>query len=1121
MKCPTCDAENPDTRKFCRECGSKFLLICPKCEAENFPSDKFCGECGQNLAASPTSPRELSFDEKIQKIQKYLPANIIQKILSQRDKIEGERKLVTVMFCDMRGFTPLSERLGPEAMYALMDRVYEILIHKVQDYDGTVNEMTGDGIMALFGAPIALEDAPQRAIRSAIAIHREMTRFNEKLKKEKGFLPTLEMRIGINTGPVVVGTLGNDLRVEFKAVGDTVNLAARMEQSAEPGTTYVTENTFKLAEGLFRFEALGEKQIKGKENRIKVYQVISASTRRTRFDVSAEKGLTCFVGRERELELLLDGYERSKSGRGQAVSIIADAGIGKSRLLYEFRKAVANEFVTFLEGRCLSYSRNVAYHPVVDVLKANFEIQDNDTDEDIRKKVIRGLDILKMDESQALPYLLEILSVRDSGVDKIRMSPEAKKDGTIEALKRIMLKGSERRPVIMAIEDLHWIDRSSEDVFKDLLGSISGSRVLLVFTYRPQFVHTWGSRSYHSQVTLNRLSNRESLAMLSYLLKTEDVDKNLQEIVLEKTEGIPFFIEEFIKSLKDLRIIECRNGSFEIIQDLKAAAIPSTIHDIIMSRVDVLPDVTRELLRSASAIEREFSHEMIKKLTALPEQTLLSNLSILKDSELLFERGIYPHSHYIFKHALTREVVYNSILDEKKKKLHEEIGKAVEELYKENLSEYYEVLAEHSFLSENYPKAAEYSRLAGRKAEKSASFIDAIAHANRRVESLERLNRTDEIDKQIIDARTLLGLYKAQMHYFVEAKEAIDPILDLAVKHDYKKRLCQIYTFLGPYYACIEENYPAAFKSFEDALRIAGEIKDIIATVLASTWYGVALGWQCDFEKAIRCHQRALDFNMAAKNLSGIAIMKSNLGWSGYYYAGRTDLSYEITQDAARVADESGDIFSKPMPYTLHGISSYGKGLFNEAEKFLLMGGEACEKINVHSYNGFAQTYLGEIYFLAGDYLKSKECYQKGIDAWERLRWMEWASLAKVGLARSKISNKQTDVDIESLYVHARNSNIKANEGLIRKNIGEILLNMDDEHLSYAKYWIEQAIDADQRNRMMFHLGQDHAIYADFFKKKDNKLGAKEQLTRAIDIFKECGADGWVTRTEKSLTEIR
>ncbi len=409
MKCPKCQFENPKGSKFCLECGQKFELKCPNCN-KDLPIDaKFCNECGHDFRkASQAPPKDLSFDEKLTKIQRYLPKGLTEKILSRRDRIEGERKHVTVMFCDMEGFTGLSEKIDPEEVYSIMDQIYEILIHKVHDYEGTVNEMTGDGIIALFGAPVALEDAPQRAIRSSLAIHREMARLSDRIRQEREGLPPLKMRIGIHTGPVVIGSLGGDLRVEFKAVGDTVNLASRVEGLADPGATYVTEDTFKLTEGFFRFEALGEKRIKGKEKAVEVYRAIAPSTRRTRFDVSAERGLTPFVGREREFELLLDGYERAKGGRGQAFSIVAEAGIGKSRLLYEFRKAVANENALFLEGRCLSYSGGVAYHPVVDILKANFDIRDDDGDIEIGDKVKMGMKILEIDVASNLPYILEL-----------------------------------------------------------------------------------------------------------------------------------------------------------------------------------------------------------------------------------------------------------------------------------------------------------------------------------------------------------------------------------------------------------------------------------------------------------------------------------------------------------------------------------------------------------------------------------------------------------------------------------------------------------------------------------------------------------------------------------------
>jgi class 3 adenylate cyclase/tetratricopeptide (TPR) repeat protein len=1119
MKCPKCQTENRKGIKFCEECGAKMELKCPKCGAEILLGKKYCGECGHNLTLPlEPIPKELSFDEKLAKIQRYLPKDLTQKILAQRDKIEGERKQVTVMFCDMEGYTSLTEKLGSEQMYSIMDDVYEILIHKVHDYEGTVNELTGDGIMALFGAPIALEDAPQRAIRSALAIHREINKFSDQLKSEKR-MPPIKMRIGIHTGPVIVGTLGNDLRVEFKAVGDTVNLASRMEGLAESGTTNVTEETFKLTEGFFRFEALGEKKVKGKEEPVKVYQVIAPSTRRTKFDVSAERGLTPFIGRERELELLLDGFQRAKLGKGQAFSIISEAGCGKSRLLYEFRKAVANEDINFLEGKCLSYSRGAAYHPVIDILKSNFDIREGEGDQEIREKVKRSLEIMKVDEPSTLPYLLELLSVKDSGIDKISMSPEARKDRISEAIKRIVLKGSEVRPLIIAFEDLHWIDKSSEDVVRSHLESIPGSRILLIFTYRPEFVHTWGAKSYHNQLTLHRLSNRESLEMLTSILGTREIEKSLEEIILEKTEGVPFFIEEFIKSLKDLKIIERKDNLYRLSKDIYQLTIPSTIQDVIMARVDSLSERAKEVLQTGSVIEREFSYPLISRVTDLPEKELLSYLSALKDSELLYERGIYPQSNYIFKHALTREVVYESILAKRKKRLHEEIGNAIEELYKDGLNEHYEVLAEHYFLSENYLKSSEYSRLAGRKAEKTASLNDAIAHSRKRVTSLERLPQTDDIQKQIIDARTILGLYIAQMNYPSEAKEAIDPIIDLAIKRDYKRRLCQIYTILGAYYWFVEENYPETFKALEQALQISEEVKDIVSLVLASYWFGISLGSNCEFERSAQYIQRALDINLAAKNLWGIATMKSNLALFSHFYHGRINQAFRTSNEGLQIAEESGDIYSKAMAYVIHGYSCYGKGLLEEAEKYLLKGLEFCEKINFAVWDGAALIHLGDTYYDMGNFQRSKEHYEKASWAFEHYQlFPSYAGCGRVGSARSKARNKEKDMNLESLYAISRNNKVKTVEGYIKRYIGEILLNIDDQHLSESEHWIQMAIEADQRNRMMFHLGKDYALYAELLKRKGDRFKSQENLGKAIEILKECGADGWVEKYEKELT---
>jgi len=1095
--------------------------ICPQCNSSNPPQFKFCGECGHDLAVpSEQPPVDLSFEEKLEKIQRYLPGGLTEKILAQRGKIEGERKQVTVMFCDLEGFTALSEKLDHEKVYSIMDEVFETLIHKVIDYGGTVNKMTGDGIMALFGAPIALEDATQRAIRSALTIQREMTKFSNRLKSESG-IGLIKMRIGINTGPVVVGSLGNDLRVEFTAVGDTVNLASRMQELAEPGTTYVTEDTFKLTEGLFRFEALGERQVKGKEEPVKAYRVIAPSTRRTRFDVSAERGLTPFVGRERELELLLDGFERARAGRGQAFSIMGEAGVGKSRLLYEFRKAIANEDVIFLEGRCLSYGSGVAYHPVIDLLKSNFDIREGDEDYQVRDKVKRGLKELGVDEALTLPYILELLSVKDSGIDKIPMSTEARKDRILEAVKRIVLKGSEIRPLIMAVEDFHWMDRSSEDTLKSLLDAISGARVLLIFTYRPEFVPTWGGRSYHSQVNLNRLSNRESLAMVAHLLGTEDIENDLEELVLEKTEGIPFFVEEFIKSLKDLGIIERKDSAYYLTKDIRDVTIPGTIQDVIMARVDSLPEAAKVVLQTGSVIEREFSYELMKRVTGIPEQELLSHLSVLRDAELLYERGIYPQSTYIFKHALTREVVYDSILTARKKRLHVEIGDAIEEIYKENLDEHYAVLAEHYITAESYEKGAEYCRMAGRKAEKTASLNDAIAYSEKRVACLERLPQTEDVQGKIVDARTALGLYYLQMIYHIEAKEAVDPIVDLALELGYKRRISQIYTIIGSYNLFVEEDFPNAFKHLEDALTIAAELNDALSLVMANHWMGVALAWSCEFETGLHHFEKGLEINVTANVLWGISMHKSCIAMEIYDWQGKVDIGYRTSDEALRMAEESGDIYSKAVAYTSHGVSCYSKGFLEQAEEHLLKGIDFGESINLLSFVLVGHSLLGDTYFDMGQYKKSQDYYNEAFSVCLHTRiWPSIGSLCRIALTRAKVMNNEMDVDLESLYRYQAENRVKTLEGSMSRYIGEILLNIDEKHMSEAEDWIKKAIEADSKNGMMFHLAKDYALYAELFKRRGNIPKAKENLTKAIEIFKECGADGWVKRAQKALATI-
>ncbi len=1121
MRCPKCQCENPEEAKFCGGCGYLLEKVCPRCSFSNPPQFTFCNECGHNLSIpSEPVPREPTLDEKFASMQKYLPTGLAEKILSQRDKIEGERKQVTVMFCDIADFTPLVEKLGPEEAYAMMDRVYEILIHKVHDYEGTVNELTGDGIMALFGAPIAVEDSPQRAIRSSLAIHREITRFTDTMPHKAG-APRIKMRIGINTGPVVVGTLGNDLRVDFKAVGDTVNLASRMEGLAEPGSTYVTEDTFKLAEGFFRFEALGEKEVKGKDTPLKVYRVIAPSSRRTRFEVTAERGLTPLVARGRELEVMLDDFEQTKGGNGKALSIAAEAGVGKSRLLYEFRKAVANENITFLEGKCLSYGRGMAYHPIIDILKGNFLVLDGDTDREIREKVRKGLEVLGMDEAATLPYFLELLSVKESGIEKLPISPEARKERIIEALKTIVLKGAEKRHLVMAFEDLHWIDESSEEVLKHLLTSIAGARVLLIFTYRLEFMPKWGVKSYHTQLNLNRFSERDSHAMVTHILHTGQFEKDLEQLILDQTEGIPLFIEEFVKALRELKIIEKRNGTYHLAKNVDKMIIPSTIQDIIMARVDALPEGARKVLQTGAVIEREFSYELIRRVTGLLERDLLSYMSVLKDSELIYERGIFPQSSYIFKHALTRDAVYDSILTDRKKRLHEQIAFAMEELYEENLDQYYGALAEHYAAAENYESAAEYYGMAAQKAEKTASISDAIFYTRRKVASLESLPLTDSVQKEIIDTRTTLGLNLVQMQFYIEAKQAINPIIHLAATTDHKQARSAIVTIIANYELNVEESFSKAYEHFQEALKISEHTNDTRSSLIANWRLGLALCLNCDFDKASYHYNNALDMSIKANNLWSMARIKAYQSFFIHNWTGMIQSALQVSAEAVRKAEESGDIYSKAIAYSVHGMSFFAKGVFQEAITHLLKGVDFCERIDFHIWNVMARWHLGETYFEIGEYQRARDNYDMAVELLERSGSMPaWKAFNKIGAAMSTVMVDRNDIDVKSLRACMHEGKLKYAEIWKLRYMGLALVNIGNHHFSEAEDYIKKAIQVSELSHMKWHLARSHALYAELCKRKGDLAKAREQLSKAVEIFRECGADGWVTKYEEELAKL-
>ncbi|MBW2194586.1 MAG: AAA family ATPase [Deltaproteobacteria bacterium] len=1134
MKCPKCQHDNPKNAKFCVECGSKFEVPCPACGFGNSSSFKFCAECGHNLTLPSPEPihEDLSFDEKIDKIQRYLPKGLTEKILSQRDRIEGERKQVTVMFCDLEGFTSLSEKLDPEEAYDIVDQIYELLIHKVHDYEGTVNEMTGDGIVALFGAPIALEDAPQRAIRSAMAIHREMARLSDRMKEEREGIPPLRMRVGIHTGPVVVGTVGNNLRVEFKAVGDTVNLASRMEGLAEPGATYVTDDTFKLTEGFFRFEALGEKEVKGKKEPVKVYRVIAPSTRRTRFDVSAERGLTPFVGRERELELLLDGFERAKEGRGQAFSIIAEAGLGKSRLLYEFRKAVTNEDLTFLEGRCLSYSRNVAYHLHTDILKANFNVKEGDNDQEITEKLIKGLKVLGADETSMLPYLLELLSVKQSGINKLPTDPELIKDRIKEALRKIVLLGSELRPLILAYEDIHWADNNSEEILSYVLDSIPRARVFIIFTYRPEFVHTWGTKSFHSQLTLNRLSNHESLTMVYDILDTENIDKDLEELILANTEGVPFFIEEFLKSLKDLKIIKIIDGKFHIALHTGQVTVPSTIQDMIMARVDSLPDTAKELLQIASVIERQFEYELIKRVVGTPEQDLLTRLSILKESELLYERGIYPQSTYIFKHSLTREVVYDSLLLKRRKEIHERVGKSIFDIYSNRLEEFYEVLSYHYSRSNDLVNALQYLRLSGDKAIRKQSYLDAYHFYQEAILVLNKMPNTEENKRKHLEIVNLMfvpigldnvGVPDEYIQILQEGEALAIELGDIKTSINIQSLIGICYWLKGEHLKALPFN-KRSFAAAQDTKDI--ELIGSTAIDLANVYF--PLGLYVDLVNILpsvidelEVKEKQFD-RLMSRNFNQYSCLCGMCGLA-QFCLGDFQKGEAFYRKGLNTAITIGQDQTKGQVEHLCGFGYLVKGDWMRASEHLRASVEYLEKAKFSFYLGMALSGLG----YSCSHLGDLETGRKHIEAGMTIKSESWveAGLADqyfmLSYCQFESGNSTSARDsVEKALELSKRHHEKLVEGQSLIWLGNILHNMQPAESEEIENFFLRGINILTELKAKPFLSIGYLFLGEFLKAVGRHDEALKNLHLAEVMFQGMGMDYWLAKTQGVLETV-
>jgi class 3 adenylate cyclase/predicted ATPase len=747
MRCSKCGGDNPPGKKFCGDCGAPLINACPKCGAENPPAKRFCGDCGTALTAGNViaqSPASSSSP----------PAILISAEQTASAIADGERKTVTALFADIKGSTELEQDLDPEEARAIVDPALKLMIEAVRRYDGYVVQSTGDGIFALFGAPVAHEDHPQRALYAAMRMQEQLRHYSTKLR-EGGNLPT-EARVGVNTGEVVVRSITTGKgQTEYTPIGHTTNLASRMQALTPTGSIAISEQTRKLIEGYFALKPLGPTRVKGISEPVNVYEVTGLGPLRTRLQRAAGRGLTKFVGREREMETMSHAAERAKSGRGQIVAAIAEAGTGKSRLFFEF-KAKNQSGWTVLEAFSVSHGKASAYFPVIDLLHGYFRIISDDNARARREKVNGKVLTLDRSLEDTVPYLFALLGVAEGDDPLAQMDGQVKKRRTVEAIKRIFLRESLNQPLMVIFEDLHWIDEETQAFLNVLADSIATARVLLMVNYRPEYSHSWNSRTYYTQLRLDPLGRESAQEMLSALLGDSGELAPLKRVIIEKTEGNPFFMEETVQVLLDEGAL-VRNGVTRLMQPISELKIPPTVQGILAARIDRLPHEAKDLLQVLSVAGREFSMSLIRTVNPKPEEELNGTLNELQLGEFIYEQPAVGDPEYIFKHALTQEVSYNSVLQERRKQLHERIGAALEALYPNSIDDHLDELANHYSKSGNPEKALEYHELAGLRAVQRCANQDAMRHLTAALDLLRREPDSPVRDQRELALQTALG----------------------------------------------------------------------------------------------------------------------------------------------------------------------------------------------------------------------------------------------------------------------------------------------------------------------------------------------------------------------------
>jgi len=959
MICPDCQHENGAGAKFCEECSSALEPVCTNCGTQIPPTAKFCSECGH-----PTGLRGPKFlSSRSMALRPQTPRHLAEKILTSRPEVDGERKQVSVLFADITGSFELISGRDPESAQAILNPVLEQMIEAVHYYEGTVNRLLGDGIMAIFGAPLAHEDHAVRACYAALMIQESAAERADRAEQP------LKIRVGINSGEIVVCAISKDLDMEYTVVGETAHLAARMEQMARPGSILTTAKTIRLAEGYITTRSLGPQPIKGLAAPEEVYELIGAGPAHTRLQAATIRGLTQFIGREAELDQLRRAQQLVGTGLGQLVAIIGEAGVGKSRLLYEFTHSHRLLGWLVLETTATSLGRAASYLPVVALLKSYFAIQDRDERQEIRRKVVEKTLALDAGLESTLSAILALLDLPIDDASWHALDPVQRRRRHLDAVRGLILREARKQPVLLIFEDLHWVDNETQALLDALAGALGSARLLLLVNYRPGYEHVWASRPNYRQIRLSALPSHDTHDFLEVLLGRDPELDPLKQLLIARG-GNPFFLEETVRALVETQALSGERGHYRLMRAIGNIQVPPTVQAILAARIDRLLPNDKNLLQIASVVGREIPLAVLRPMADFTEEALNHALEHLKTAEFLFEAGLYPDVEYSFTHALTHEVTYNGLLRARRSSLHARLVNAIETLYRDRLGEHIERLAQHAVRGELLEKAVRYLRQAGQKALSRSALENGRVWFEQALSILEKVPETKENIELAIDIRFDLRNSLHPLGHLERCLDHLEKVQAQATQLVDKRRLGQASSFLCQYYRLMG-NLDPAIDAGERAMSIADELDDLPLRIVASGHLGPALTARGDHHRAskiLTAGVERLRDDLAADAMGTTGI----LGVFTRVYLvcslaelGQFGLALRYSEEAVEIARGANHVYSLAFSYYGIGTVRALQGEVSQSIDFLEQGLDLCQSWTLPLMLPLIGTSLGHAYCLA------------------------------------------------------------------------------------------------------------------------------------------------------------